>query len=81
MNSIDLVKDKSYTEMSMNKRQVAQTIIGIGALILIIFWLFSPSRITLKLLGIISMALVFTSMLLSFLAEEKKKRDSNELKK
>ena len=67
--------------MSMNKRQVAQTIIGIGALILIIFWLFSPSRIALKLLGIISMALVFISMLLSFIAEEKKKRDSNELKK
>ena len=62
--------------MPMNKRQVAQTIIGIGALILIIFWLFSPSRIALKLSGIISMALVFTSMLLSFIAEEKKKRDS-----
>lgn len=62
----------------MNKRQIAQTIIGIGALILIVFWLVYPSRIASKVLGIISMLLVFISMLLSFIAEEKKKRASKE---
>ena len=62
----------------MNNRQVISTIIGICALILIVLELVHPARIAFKVAGIIPMALVFISMLLLFLAEEKKKRNSKE---
>ena len=58
----------------MNKKQIFQAIIGSLALILIIIWLFFPGWGASKILGIIANACVFTSMLLSYLAEEKKKK-------
>ena len=60
---------------TMNKKQIAQTIIGVGALVLIIIWLFTPVKLSHKILGIIANALLFTSMLLSHIAEEKNKNN------
>ena len=58
----------------MNKRQVAQTVVGAIALILIIFWLLTPVSFAAKILGIVANALILTSMVLSYIAEEKKKK-------
>lgn len=58
----------------MNKRQKAQTVVGAIALILIIFWLFTPVKFAAKILGIVANALILTSMVLSYIAEEKKKK-------
>lgn len=58
----------------MNKKQKAQVVIAVLALALIVFWLFNPGWEASKILGIIANALIFTSMLLSYLAEEEKKK-------
>ena len=58
----------------MNKKQIAQTIIGVLSLILIIIWIFTPVKLSHKILGIIANALLFTSMLISYIAEEKNKK-------
>ena len=61
--------------MKMNKKQKAQVVIAVLALALIVFWLFSPGWEASKILGIIANALIITSMLISYLAEEKKKKE------
>jgi hypothetical protein len=60
----------------MNKKQIAQTIVGALALGLVIFWLLSPGWAAGKLLGILANALVIASMVISFVAEEKKKNEN-----
>ena len=62
--------------MSMNKKQVAQTVIAAIAAILILFWIFSPGKMSTRIIGIIANALIITSMVLSYFAEEKKKKNA-----
>ena len=47
---------------------------GIAA-VLLIFWLFQPERIGLKITGILSNVLLILAMLLSYRDEEKMKKD------
>lgn len=61
----------------MNKKQIAYSIIGGASVILIIIEFCSPGWYASKIVGIISMTLTFTGMLLSYLSEEKKKKDSD----
>ena len=58
----------------MNRRQKAQTVVGAIALILIVIWLLTPVSFAAKILGIVANALILTSMVLSYIAEEKKKK-------
>ena len=59
----------------MNKRQKMQVTLGILFAILLVIWLILPSEIHTRLLGIISTALGILSMVLSYRAEEKKKKN------
>ena len=59
----------------MNKKQIGQTIIGGLAIVLIIVWIISPVPLKHKLLGIFGNVLLAASMLISYLAEEKNKKD------
>ena len=59
----------------LNKKQIGQIIIASLALVLIIVWLFLPGSIFTKVLGIIANAPLLLSMTLSFIAEEKKKKE------
>ena len=59
----------------MNKRQIAQTIVGLLALALMVFWFFEPGWKSSKILGIISTAMLAASMVISYIAEEKAKKD------
>ena len=61
--------------MSMNKKQVAQTVIAAIAAILILFWIFSPGGMSTRIIGIVGNALIFISMAISYVAEEKKKKN------
>ena len=58
----------------MNKKQVAQTVIAAIAAILILFWIFSPGKMSVRIIGIIGNALIITSMVISYFAEEKRKK-------
>ncbi len=60
----------------MNKRQKMQVTLGILFAILLVIWLILPGEIHTRLLGIISTALGILSMVLSYRAEEKKKKES-----
>jgi hypothetical protein len=61
----------------MNKKQIAQLSLAGMALVLIVFWLIEPEWKAEKILGIISSALLILSMLLSYSAEEKLKKDKD----
>lgn len=60
--------------MEMNKRQKLQVALSILAALLIVFWLFIPGWEAGKIMAIIGNALLITSMVLSYIAEEKKKQ-------
>ena len=68
---------RNLTIMSMNKKQVAQTVIAAIAAILILFWIFSPGGMSAsgRILGIVGNALIMASMVISYFAEEKKKKN------
>ena len=66
---------RKLTIMSMNKKQVAQTAIAAIAAILILFWIFSPGKMSTRIIGIIGNALIMASMIISYFAEEKKKKN------
>lgn len=59
----------------MNKKQKMQLILAGIAAVLLIFWLFQPERIGLKITGILSNVLLILAMLLSYRDEEKMKKD------
>ena len=59
----------------MNKKQNMQLILAGIAAVLLIFWLFQPERIGLKITGILSNVLLILAMLLSYRDEEKMKKD------
>lgn len=59
----------------LNGRQIGQIIIASIALVLIIVWIFMPGSISTKALGLLANALLILSMVLSFIAEEKKKKE------
>ena len=60
--------------MDMNKRQKLQVAISVVAAILIVIWLIIPGWEAGKIMGVIANALLITSMVLSYIAEEKKKK-------
>ena len=60
--------------MEMNKRQKLQVALSIVAALLIVFWLFFPGWEAGKIMAIIGNALLITSMVLSYIAEENKKQ-------
>ena len=60
--------------MSVNKRQIAQISVAAAALVLFIGRLCAPGWDAGKILGIITPILIILSMVLSFIAEEKKKQ-------
>ena len=57
----------------MNKKQKGQLSLAGCFVVLLILWLFEPGWRVSKILGIISSALLFLSMVLSYRAEEKLK--------
>ena len=59
--------------MSINTKQKVQLIVGGLSIVVLIGWLTIPGWEAGKILGIISMALIATSMALSFCNEEKRK--------
>ena len=59
----------------MNKKQKWQLGLAGYFVVLLILWLFEPGWRVTKILGIISSALLLLSMLLSYRAEEKMKKD------
>lgn len=59
----------------LNGRQIGQIVIASVALVLIIVWIFLPGSISTKALGLLANALLILSMVLSFIAEEKKKKE------
>ena len=59
----------------MNKKQKWQLGLAGSFVILLVLWLFEPGWRVTKILGIISNALLLLSMLLSYRAEEKMKKD------
>ncbi len=61
------------SNLSMNKRQKMQLIIGILFAVLFVFWLFYPVW-TAKIMGLLSCGLGMLSMYLSYRAEEKNKK-------
>ena len=62
----------------MNKKQIAQAIIGAIALGLIVFWLISPGPAAGRIIGILANALILASMVISYIAEEKRKKDTEQ---
>ena len=62
-------------ESKLNGRQIGQIVIASVALVLIIVWIFLPGSISTKALGLLANALLILSMVLSFIAEEKKKKE------
>ena len=64
-------------QLFMNKKQIAQTIVGTLAAGLIIGWLVFPGWAASKILGITANALILASMTISYIAEEKKKKDTD----
>ncbi len=59
----------------MNKKQKWQLILAGCFVFLLVLWLFEPGWRVTKILGIISNAMLLISMLLSYRAEEKMKKD------
>ncbi len=59
----------------LNGRQIGQIVIASVALVLIIVWIFLPGSISTKAIGLLANALLILSMVLSFIAEEKKKKE------
>lgn len=59
----------------LNGRQIGQIVIASVALVLIIVWIFLPGSISTKATGLLANALLILSMVLSFIAEEKKKKE------
>ena len=64
--------------MNMNKRQKWQVGLAAFFAVLFIFWLIMPGWVVSKILGLISSALGFTAMFLSYRAEEKLKKDGDQ---
>ena len=60
----------------MNKRQKMQVALAIVFAVLFIVWLFIPSTVYSRILGLLGNALGFLSMVLSYRAEEKNKKKS-----
>ena len=60
--------------MKMNKRQKLQVALGILFAVLLVIWVFIPVNIYARILGVISNALLIFSMVLSYRAEEKNKK-------
>lgn len=60
----------------MNKRQKRQAALAILFAILFILWLFEPGWRIAKILGLVSSALLFLSMAISYMAEERNKKKS-----
>jgi len=58
--------------MTLNKKQIGQIVLSVAAFALLIIILCSPEYSG-KVVGIISMTLLTFSMILSFIAEEKRK--------
>ena len=58
----------------MNRKQKMQLALAGCFVVLLILWLFEPGWRASKILGIISNALLLISMLLSYRAEEKRKK-------
>ncbi len=58
----------------MNKRQKLQVSLGIVFAVLFILWIFLPVPLYSRILGLTSNALGVLSMVLSYRAEEKNKR-------
>ena len=56
----------------MNKRQKMQVALAIVFAVLFIVWLFIPSTVYSRILGLLGNALGFLSMVLSYRNEEKK---------
>ena len=62
----------------LNGRQIGQIVIASVALVLIIVWIFLPGSISTKAIGLLANALLILSMVLSFIAEEKKKKEGKQ---
>ena len=60
----------------MNKKQKMQVVVAIVFAVLFIVWLFIPTTVSSRILGLIGNALGFLSMVLSYRAEEKNKKKS-----
>ena len=59
---------------NMNNRQKFQVALIVLPAVLLIFWLVFPGNIYARILGVISSALIILSMVLSYKAEEKDKK-------
>ena len=59
---------------NMNIRQKFQVALIVLPAVLLIFWLVFPGNIYARILGVISSALIILSMVLSYKAEEKDKK-------
>ncbi len=57
----------------MNRRQKWQVVLAILFVILFILWLFEPGWRIPKILGLTGNALLFLSMVISYLSEKRKK--------
>ncbi len=62
----------------MNKRQKLQVSLAVFIIVYTIAWLFFPGWGAAKILGILSGVLTLTALYLSYRAEEKNKKDSDE---
>ena len=60
--------------MRMNTKQKLQVTLIILFAILLVFWIVFPGNIYARILGVISSALIILSMVLSYKAEEKDKK-------
>ena len=58
----------------MNKKQKLQVALAILFAVLLVIWVFLPGNIYARILGVISSALGILSMVLSYKAEEKNKK-------
>lgn len=58
----------------MNKRQKLQVALAILFAVLLVIWVFLPGNIYARILGVISCACGILSMVLSYKAEEKNKK-------
>ena len=63
-------------DLFMNKRQKMQVVLGMLFAILLVIWVFIPGDIFTRILGVISSSCGILSMVLSYRAEEKKKKKS-----
>ena len=63
--------------MEMNKRQKLQVGLAILFMVLFVIWLFIPVPIYSRILGLLSCGLGALSMILSYKAEEKSKKNSD----